>query len=158
MACFLPERHEAHAPSLPVPSHWLQRGVPGHWATTNTAQRSQATSQIAGLPHLIHCSNYTVSCHYSCYLDLSSWPSRKGWGPGSYGGRRERTKGCSIQASCTWGAKWSCSEAAGGETALAAACTSLQMGAGFSNPLPPSACVYKGWFSDFFSHSIFSHC
>lgn len=55
----------------------------------DTAQRSQATSQIAGLPHLIHCSNYTISCHYSCYLDLSSWPSREGWGWAGAWCRRE---------------------------------------------------------------------
>lgn len=89
----------------------------------DTDQRSQATSQIAGLPHLIHGSNYTISCHCSCYLDLSSWPSREGWGvsycPGFCGGIKEgrrkkrrrknkkKNKGCSIQGSCTWGCKFS---------------------------------------------------
>lgn len=104
---FLPERDETCARSLPVPPRWLQRGVPGHPSTMNTAQRSQATSQIAGLPHLIHSSNYTISCHYSCYLDLSSWPRQGGLGlsdcPGSRGGRKERS--CSIQGFCTWGCK-----------------------------------------------------
>lgn len=164
VAWVLPGRHERCAPSLPVPPHWLQRGVPGHRATTNTAQRSQATSQIAGLPHLIHCSNYTVSCHYSCYLDLSSWSSREGWGRGELvpwvsWRQKGEEEGLQHPGILRLGWKWSYSEAAGGETAVAGACTSLQMGAGFTNPLYPSACVYEGvifWF--FFSHSVFSQC
>lgn len=102
---------------LPVPSHWLQRGVPGHTSTMDTAQRSQAPSQIAGLPHWIHCSNYTISCHYSCYLDLSSWSSREGWGWA--GAAMKKRKGCSIQGSAPEVAKWSCFGVSGGETVLA---------------------------------------
>lgn len=123
---------------LPVPSHWLQKGVPGHTSVMDTAQRSQAPSQIAGLPHFIRCSNYTISCHYSCCLDPSSRPSREGWGWAEGAGVEEKRKGCSIQGSGTWGCKmeqfWR------GNSSGSSLCPASH-GRGFTNLLPPSVPV-----------------
>lgn len=132
---------------LPVPSHWLQRGVPGHTSTMDTAQRSQAPSQIAGLPHWIHCSNYTISCHYSCYLDLSSWSAGRAGGELVQPWRRGKAAASrDLHLRLQNGAVLGFLE---GKLFWHSLCPASD-GRDFTNLLPPSVPVYQGllcfWF------------